>query len=171
MTKDNSKISFKGKPLEVAGESLQEGQKAPDFKLTAQDLTDLSGDSFKGKVLVISTVPSLDTPTCHAQTLRFNKEAAKFGDKVTVLSVSRDLPFAQNRWCEANSVSNVEMASDYKYQTFGESFGVLVPSLGLLARAVFVINQVGEIVYLEYVEELSSEPDYDGALSAIEKLL
>ena len=133
-------------------------------------MADITYDAYKGEVLVISVVPSLDTPTCSLQTKRFNKEVTTFGDHVKVLTVSMDLPFAQNRWCGAEGVSNVKTASDYKYRGFGEAYGVLMSEMGLLARAVFVINKSGKVVYVDYVTEMSAEPNYDEVISSVKSL-
>ena len=164
-------ITFKGKPLGLSGREIRATDNLPEFKLTANDLTDLSGDSYKSKILVISVVPSLDTPVCSIQTKRFNQEAAAFSEDVVILTVSMDLPFAQKRWCGAESATRVVTASDYKYRSFGEAFGVLIPDLGLLARAVFVADRHGKIVYAEYVPEIAQEPNYDAALHAIKQVL
>jgi thiol peroxidase len=165
--KDNSKITFQGKKLTVEAPSLKEGSTLPKFTLTAQDMSDLSSDSFKGKVLVLSVVPSLDTPTCSTQTKRFNQEASRLGDKIKLLTVSMDLPFAQKRWCGAEGVSNLQTGSDYKHRAFGSAFGCFIKEWGLLARAIFVANSKGVITYCEYVPEISSEPNYEEALKAV----
>jgi len=170
MNTTNTNITLHGNPLKVAGNALTVGQPLPSFTLTANDLSDLKSDSFKGTVLVISVVPSLDTPTCAKQTSRFNQEASKLGSAITILTVSRDLPFAQKRWCGLEGADRVVTASDYKYRTFGESFGALAADVELLARAVFVVDKGGIIRHVEYVQELSAEPQYDAALAMAKDL-
>ncbi len=167
----NQNMTIHGDPLEVTGTCLQVGGKMPTFTLSGADLKDISSTSFSGKVLVISVVPSLDTPTCDLQTKRFNKEASTLSDDVVVLTVSRDLPFAQKRWCGANDAASITVASDYKYRTFGQAFGVDVPGVGLLARAVFVVDTTGTIQYIDYVSELTAEPEYAPVLETVKGLV
>ena len=159
--------SFKGSPLTLVGRELKVGDHVPDFVLTGNDMADLTGNSFAGKKLIISVLPSVDTPVCAAQTRHFNEAAAALGSDVVILTVSLDLPFAQKRWCAAEGVERVVTASDYKHRVFGEAFGVLLKEWGLLARAVFVADTSGKIVYAQYVDEVSSEPDYEPVLSAV----
>jgi thiol peroxidase len=170
MNKNNQNITFKGNKITVAGNALKEGQAAPGFKLTAGDMSDLTFDNFKDKVVILSVVPSLDTPVCSVQTKKFNDEAARLPEHVMVLTVSRDLPFAQNRWCGANSAERVKTASDFKYRTFGAAYGAELPDLGLLARAIFVVDRKGTIQHVEYVGEVTSEPDYQAALDKAKSL-
>ncbi len=164
-------VTLKGNPLAVEGTELKAGDAAPDFKLR-KSLKDESGlADYSGKVLIINAVPSLDTPVCDLQGKRFNKEAAALGDGAVVLMVSRDLPTAQARWCGASDAENIVCLSDYKDQTFGNAWGVELPDLGVLARAVFVVGADGRIAYAEYVPEIAQEPDYDAALEAAKKAL
>lgn len=160
----NKNITFKGGKLTVRGRELKVGDALPNFKLTGVDMKDILPAQFAGKVLVLSIVPSLDTPVCAVQTKRFNQEIAGFGDRAAVLTVSRDLPFAQKRWCGAEGVQNVTTGSDYKYREFGEATGTEIEELGLLARAVVVADAKGIVRHVEYVPEISSEPDYGSAL-------
>lgn len=171
MSSSNSKITFKGEVLEIIGKALNVGQALPSVKLTANDMSDSGLEQYKGKVRIILSVPSLDTPVCSAETLKFNEEASKISDNLKVIVVSRDLPFAQKRWCGTEGISSVVTLSDYKYQGFGEAFGVLIQSWGLLARAVFVVDQNSVVRYVEYVPEVSSEPNYALALESAKKLL
>ena len=159
--------TFQGKPLALAGSELKVGSKMPEFKLTANDMSDLTSGSLAGKTLVIVAVPSLDTGVCSIEAKRFNQEAVKLGSNVVVLVVSRDLPFAQKRWCGAEGVENVVTASDYKYRTFAESFGTLIVDWQLSSRAVFVVDATGTLKHVQYVPEIASEPDYDAVLKAI----
>src|SRR5690606_39247815 len=122
---------------------------------------DTSNKDYEGKVLVISVIPSIDTPVCQVQTKRFNEEVSKLSGNVCVLTVSRDLPFAQKRWCAAEGIDQVICASDYKYRTFGKAFGVDIENIGLLTRALFVVSPEGKISYVDYVSEVGDEPNYD----------
>lgn len=161
--------AFKGNPLTLLGPEIKVGQKAPDFQVLAQDLTPVALSKFKGRPLIISVVPSLDTGVCDAQTRRFNEEAAQLPD-VTILTISMDLPFAQKRWCGAAGVSKVQVLSDHKDASFGLAFGTLIQELRLLARALFVIDASGAVKYVQYVPEMTTHPDYDGALSVARTL-
>ena len=170
MNKSNQNITFKGNKITVQGDAVKEGQAAPDFKLTAGDMSDLGLEKFKNKVLILSVVPSLDTPVCSTQTKKFNDEAVKLSEDVMVLTVSRDLPFAQNRWCGANAAERIKTASDFKFRTFGKSYGAELPDLGLLSRAVFVIDKQGKVQHVEYVTEVTAEPDYESAIAKAKQL-
>ena len=163
----NKNITFQGNALEVSGKELKVGDTLPSFKLTANDMSDFSSDTLKGKVVVVVTVPSLDTPTCAIETKRFNTEAGKLGDNVKIVVISRDLPFAQSRWCGAEGVTNVTTLSDYKYRTAGEKFGVMIDNWQLLARGIFVADKSGKITHVEYVPSINDEPDYAAVLSAV----
>lgn len=171
VNKNNNVITFQGKPLSIEGQALKEGSSMPSFVLTGQDMADLASASFAGKPLVLSVVPSLDTPVCSIQTKRFNQEAATLGNRVSILTVSMDLPFAQKRWCGAEGASNVRTASAYKYRDFGTAFGCFIKEWGLLCRAIFVIDAAGKVTYCEYVPEISAEPNYDAALKALSAVL
>ena len=164
-------ITFKGGPLTLVGPTLKVGDKAPEFEATANDLSPVKLSSFKGRVCVITSVPSLDTPVCDLETRRFNQEAQKLGDKVVVLTISMDLPFAQKRWCGAAGVASVQTLSDYHGAQFGQAYGVLIKELHLLARTVFVVDQQGVIRYIQVVNEVTSEPNYDEVLQAARALL
>ena len=161
-------ITFKGAPKVLVGEELKVGDKAPDFTVLANDLSPKSLSDFDGPK-IISVVPSLDTGVCDAQTKRFNEEADRLGN-VKVLTISMDLPFAQDRWCGANGVKNVVTLSDHRDASFGKAFGVLIEDMRLLARAVFVLNSDNEVTYAEYVSEATNHPDYEGALSAAKEV-
>jgi len=168
---NKSIITFKGNAMTLVGQQVSVGQKAPDFNLTANDLSSVSLKNSAGKVRILSVVPSVDTPVCDLQTKRFNEEANKLGDKVVVLTVSMDLPFAQKRWCAAAGVSNVQLLSDYKDHSFGVAYGVRIKELGLLTRAVFVIDAQDTVQYAEFVSEVTTAPNYDAAIAAAKKLL
>jgi len=163
-------VTMKGKPLTLAGNEVKAGDAAPDFVCVANDLSEVKFSSFRGKIVVLSSVPSLDTGVCDRETRRFNEEAAKLGDDVRVLTVSMDLPFAQKRWCAAAGVERVTTLSDYRDASYGRSYGVLIKELRLLARAVFVVDREGKVRYVQLVKELSTEPDYDAVLAAVREI-
>lgn len=158
-------VTFKGNPLTLIGPEITPGSPAPDFDVLAQDLSPVTLGSSKGKVRLISVVPSLDTPVCDAQTRRFNVEAAKLPN-VDVLTISMDLPFAQKRWCGAAGIDKVTVVSDHRRGSFGKAYGTFVKELRLLSRAVFLIDASDTVRYVEYVPEITSHPNYDAALAA-----
>lgn len=158
-------VTFKGNPVTLIGNEVKVGDKAPDFKVLANDLSEVTLADTKGFVRLISVVPSIDTGVCDAQTRRFNEEAAKL-DNVKVLTVSVDLPFAQKRWCGAAGIENVQMLSDHRDVSFGQAYGVLIKELRLLTRAVFVIDSSDTVTYVEYVPEATNHPNYDAAIEA-----
>ncbi|WP_433743676.1 thiol peroxidase [Falsibacillus pallidus] len=158
-------ITFKQNPVTLLGNEVKVGDKAPDFKVLANDLSEVTLADSKGSVRIISVVPSIDTGVCDAQTRRFNEEASKLGN-VKVLTISVDLPFAQKRWCAANGIENVQTLSDHRDLSFGEAYGVHIKELRLLARAVFVVDSSDEVTYVEYVSEATDHPDYEGAIEA-----
>ena len=167
MTERTGAITFKGGPLTLVGEELTVGRPAPDFTLVTNGLEGKSLSDFRGKVLVLVTIPSLDTPVCDVETRRFNEEAASLGDDVAIAAVSVDLPFAQARWCGAAGVERVETLSDYKDHAFGEAYGLLIKELALLARAIVVVDRSGNISNVQLVSEVTEEPDYAAAIAAI----
>ncbi len=163
-------ITMKGNPLTLVGKALKVGDRAPDFGVLDNNLSPVNLGAYKGKVCIISAVPSLDTPVCDLETRRFNQEAAHLSPDIVILTVSMDLPFAQKRWCGAAGVDKVITLSDYKDASFGAAYGVLIKELRLLARAVFVVDRKGLIQYIEVVKELTQEPNYEAALQAAKKL-
>ncbi len=170
MSATATRVTLKGNPITLSGNEIQVGQSAPDANLTANDLSVVTIASFKGKKVVLSVVPSLDTPTCDLQTKRFNKEASNLGDNVVILTISMDLPFAQKRWCGATGSDKVKTLSDHREASFGQAYGLLIQNLRLLARAVFVIDTNGTIVYKQIVPEVSQEPNYDEVIQALKKI-
>jgi thioredoxin-dependent peroxiredoxin len=164
-------ITFQGNPLTLLGRELKVGDPAPDFEILNNDLQPVRISPFRGKVLVIASVPSLDTPVCDMETRRFNMEASKLGDAVQILTVSMDLPFAQKRWCGAAGIEKLITLSDHREAAFGQLYGVLIKELRLLARAVFVVDREGTVRYIQIVKELTQEPDYEEVLAAVKKLL
>lgn len=163
-------ITMKGNPLTLVGKEVKVGDMAPDFEVVANDMSVVKFSSYRGKICIICSVPSLDTSVCDIETRRFNEEAGKLGSDVAVLTISMDLPFAQKRWCGAAGVKNVQTLSDYREASFGEAYGVLIKELRLLARAVFVVDKKGAIRYIQLVKEVASEPDYEAALNAVKGL-
>jgi len=171
MQERNDVITFQGNPLTLLGTELKVGDTAPDVTVLANDLSPVKLSSYKGKVCVISIVPSLDTPVCDMQTRKFNQEAGSLDDNVAILTMSMDLPFAQARWCGAAGVDKVVTLSDHRDAGFGKAFGVLIKELRLLARAVFVVDKEGTIRYIQLVKEVTEEPDYNAVLEAVKKLV
>lgn len=171
MSERSGAVTFKGTPLTLIGKEVKEGEPAPDFTALDNDLSPVSLSSFKGKVCVICSVPSLDTPVCDAETRRFNEEASRLGDDVVILTVSVDLPFAQKRWCGAAGVDRLKTLSDHRELTFGYAYGVVIKELKLLARAIFVVDKGGILRYIQLVKEVADEPDYETVLSQVKKLL
>ncbi len=162
-------VTMGGNPVTLVGPEIKPGQKAPNFNAVGKGLAPVSLDKFQGKVKIITSVPSLDTPVCDAETRRFNEEAGKLPGDVQILSVSMDLPFAQARWCGAAGVDKVTTISDYRDRDFGQKYGTLMKENGLLCRAVFVVDKNDNVVYSEYVKEIREHPNYDAALQAAMK--
>ncbi len=166
MAKERSgAVTMRGNPLTLIGPELKAGDAAPEATLLNGGLAETSIRS-ADKVRIVSVVPSLDTPVCDIQTKRFNEEAGQLGDDIEIVTVSADLPFAQVRWCSANSVDRVICLSDHREMTFGNAYGVHVKELRLDARAIFVIDRQGKLVHAEYVKEIAEQPDYSAALKA-----
>lgn len=164
-------VTMKGKPMSLVGDEIKVGQTAPDVELVAMDLSARKIRDYRGKVVILSTVPSLDTSVCNIQTRRFNDEASDLGEDVKIVTVSMDLPFAQKRWCGEADVDQIDFLSDYKTHEFGNKYGLRVKELGVIARSVTVIDKQGRIVHHDLVKEIAEEPDYDAALEAAKKAL
>jgi thiol peroxidase len=171
MVERSGEVTMKGNPLTLEGPALKIGDKAPDFVVLNNDLAPVSLSSYSGKVCILSSVPSLDTPVCDMETRRFNQEAGNLGPDVVVLTISMDLPFAQKRWCGAAGVEKVITLSDHRDASFGSAYGVLIKELRLLARSVFVVDKKGVIRYIQLVKELTQEPDYEAVLKAVKACL
>jgi thiol peroxidase len=171
MSERTGLVTSRGKPLTLVGDEIKVGQKAPDFRVLANDLSPVEFSSFRGKVCVISSVTSLDTGVCDAETRRFNQEAERLGGDVAILTISMDLPFAQRRWCAAAGVDSVQTLSDHREASFGAAYGVLIKELRLLARAVFVVDREGAVRYIQLVKEVSDEPDYEAVLAAVREVV
>jgi thiol peroxidase len=167
-------VTFLGNPLTLVGAEVAVGSPAPDFDIVAFEnggMNHIRKADLLGKPAFISVVPSLDTPVCQVQTKTFNQKLAALGDKITALTVSLDLPFAMSRFCGAEAITSMRSGSDYMDRSFGEHWGVLIDELKILARAVFVLDAQGVVRYAQVVTEVASEPDYDAALAALEKLV
>lgn len=162
--------TMKGNPVTLLGNEVKVGQSAPNATLVANDLSNFELSSLKGKKVILSVVPSLDTGICDLQTKRFNQEASKLGSDVVILTISMDLPFAQKRWCGAAGVDKVKTLSDHRDASFGQAYGVLIKGLRLLTRSIFIIDTKGNIAYKQIVPEITTEPNYDEALSALKKI-
>ncbi len=169
MSTTATRVTMKGNPVNLAGKEPQIGQPAPEAVLTANDLSEVKLSSFQGKKIILSVVPSLDTPVCDLQTKRFNKEASSLADTV-ILTVSMDLPFAQKRWCGAAGSDKVKTLSDHRQASLGQAYGVLIENLRLLTRAIFVIDSQGILRYKQIVPEITQEPNYEEVLTAVKKL-
>ncbi|MGL5416524.1 MAG: thiol peroxidase [Clostridium sp.] len=161
------RVIFDGLDLELKDKPVVVGQKAPDFEVVDKDLNKVTLKDTKGKRVFLA-VPSVDTPVCDLEIRRFNKEAASLGD-VTIYTMSADLPFAQERWCGNAGVDKVITLSDYQKNSFGRNYGVLIEDLALLTRAVFVVDENDEVVYVEYSKDASDHPDYDAVLNLLRK--
>lgn len=163
-------VTMKGNPIELVGPRLAPGQKAPEFTAVGEGLNAVSLKDTAGKVRLFSVVPSLDTPVCNIQTHKFAEQLNALGDKVAAYTISLDLPFAMKRFCSDANIKNLTNLSDAHNHSFGENYGVLIQGLPipLLARAIFVIDTNDVIQYVEYVPEIAQEPNYDGALAAIQ---
>ncbi|WP_069998633.1 thiol peroxidase [Cellulosilyticum sp. I15G10I2] len=159
------KITFKGNPITLEGNILEVGDSAPDFLVSDNSLAPMGLKDTSGKRVFVS-VPSIDTSVCDMEVRRFNEEATKMKD-VSIYLISMDLPFAQTRWCGNAGIEAVKTVSDYKDRSFGQSYGTYIKELGLLTRAVFVIDENNKITHIEYCEEVTKEPDYDKVLQAL----
>lgn len=164
------KVTFGGKPVTLVGNRCKAGEKAPSFTVIDAALQPVSSEDFRGKVRIFSVFPSVDTSVCSLQNIRFNREASKLGDDVVVLALSVDLPFAQKRFCVAEGIDRVHVFSDYKELDFGMKYGFVIDELRLLARGVVVVDRDDVVRYVEYVPEITHEPDYDKALAFVRDL-
>lgn len=159
-------VTLKGNPITLLGARVEANEDAPNFTALKDLVTPASLSDSTGKVRVILSVPSLDTPVCQVETRKFNEAAAGLGEDVQILVVSIDTPFAQARWCGAEGISAVQPLSDFKDRDFGVKYGVEIKGLGIYTRAAFVVDRQGVVVYSEYVPEVAAEPNYDAILEA-----
>jgi thiol peroxidase len=166
-----TEITFRGEPVKITGNETKTGQTAPDFTLTGTALNPVKLSDFKDKVKIISVFPSIDTGVCAIQTKRFNMEASKLSEDIVIMCISKDLPFAQSRFCAAEGISRVITLSDYRDNEFGEKYGFLIEELGLLTRGVIVIDKDNIVQYVEYVKEVAEEPNYAKAIEEAKNAL
>lgn len=165
------RVTFKGNPITLLGEDVPVGATAPDFTANVSLMETMTLSSLRGKVVVLTTAPSVDTGICALQLKAFNAKAAELSDDVVILYASLDLPFALGRFCAAEGIKSVRTISDYKFREIGPRYGLYMEELGLLARATFVIGRDGKVVYREIVPEMTHEPKYDPALEAVKAAL
>lgn len=162
-------ITLKGNAVHTSGDLPVVGSQAPDFKLVKNDLSESSLSDYKGSKVILNIFPSIDTGTCAASVRQFNKEAAEL-DNTKVLCISRDLPFAQARFCGAEGIANVVNLSDFRTGSFGKDYGLQIvdgPLNGLLSRSVVILDESGKVIYTEQVPEIVDEPNYKAALEAL----
>ncbi len=164
-------VTFKGEPLVLTGQAVKVGQKAFNFELVAPDLKILRLSDFRGKIKVINFFPSLDTPVCDLQVKEFNQRAAGLNPLVVVMGISKDLPFAQARFCSANEIKNEVVLSDYRFSSFGLNYGFLIKELNLLARGSLIIDQQDKIRYLQLVNEITQSVNFNEVFNALQRVL
>lgn len=163
-------VTFGGDKMTLQGTQVKVGEKAPEFTAVKNDLSSFNSKDYEGKVVVYSVAPSIDTSVCSIQAKTFNEKATELSDDVVVVTITEDLPFAQARFCGAEGIDNAMIVSDYKDHEFGTKYGFLIEELQLLARGVVVVNREGEITYVEYVEEVTNEVDFDAAMEAVKAI-
>ena len=171
MTERKNLVTFAGNPVTLLGDEVKVGDKAKDFTALNKDLSEFKLSSTLGKVVVITAFPSIDTGVCALQATRFNQEAAKLGDKVAVITISVDLPFALGRFCAAEGIENAITVSDYRDLDFGSKYGFIIKELRLLERGAIVIDKEGFVKYVEYCSEITNHPNYDAVMEVVNSLL
>lgn len=164
-------FAAKGNPLTLLGPQIKVGDTAPEIVASDISMNDVKLSDFKGKVVVLSVFPSIDTPVCATQTRTFNKKATELSSEVVILTISKDLPFALGRFCAAEGINNIHTLSDYKFSRFGLEYGFLVKENQLLARGVVIIDKKGVVQYKEITKDIVNEPDYDEAIEVIKQLV
>lgn len=164
-------IHFKGSPLTLIGKRIKIGRRAPNFKVVSQDLKEVTLSDFKDKIKILTSFPSLDTPVCDLQVKEFNKRAASISKDVAIIAISKDLPFAQKRFCQDNEITNISVLSDYRYSSFGMKYGLLIKELNLLARSVIIADKNNIIRYIQIVDELTTPPDYEDVIKNMQGLI
>lgn len=165
------KVTFQGNPLTLVGRVVKVGSRAPDFKVTSQSLLPVTLGDFKGKIKVITSFPSIDTPVCDLQVKEFNKRATGLSSEVAIVGISKDLPFAQKRFCETFDIKNVQVVSDYQTASFGINYGLLIKELNLLGRSVIIVDKADVVRYFQLVPEITKSPDYDDVLKNLAEVL
>ncbi len=166
MTTNKVSVTMRGKPVVLLGTTIDAGAPAPDFHVVDNGFHPVKLSDFKGSIVLISAVPSLDTPLCSLQTKRFNEEAAQLPSNVIVLAISEDLPFAQKRFCESEKIGRIKTLSDSVWRDFGIKYGIVIENMGLLARSIWIVDADGLLTYREIVPEITTHPNYDAALQA-----
>ncbi|CAM4424017.1 thiol peroxidase [Pseudoalteromonas ostreae] len=169
-TLDAGKVSAQSKPITLLGQGVKLGDKAPDFKVVDGSFRPVTLADFQGKAILISVVPSLDTGVCSIQTKHFNEKVASQFPNIAMLTISADLPFAQKRFCKAENIDKITALSDSVWRDFGQNYGLIIKDMGLLTRAVFVLDTSHKVVYKQLVADLSTEPTYDPVLTALTAL-
>ena len=164
-------IKFKGNPMTLVGRNIKIGDSAPDFRVVSVDLKEMTLSDFNSKIKLITTFPSSDTPVCDLQIKEFNRKAVAFSPELAVLGISKDLPFAQKRFCNENDINHIGLFSDYKYTSFGINYGLLIKELNLLARSIIILDKNNIVRYMQIVEELTSAPNYEDALKNLDKIV
>lgn len=170
MEKRKDLVTMGGDPVTLIGKEIKVGDKAPDFIALKNDLSPYSLKDAGNGVKIISVVPSLDTGVCELQTINFNETATELGN-VTILTISVDLPFAQGRFCSANSIDKVVTLSDHKDLSFGMNYGFVIEELRLLSRGIVILDKDNMVKYVEYVKEVTDHPNYDKAIEEVKKLI
>lgn len=170
LTETTNLVMAGNKYVTLLGNQVNLGDIAPDFKVVTESFSPVTLAEFKNKAVLISVVPSLDTGVCSIQTKRFNEEVTNLPEDVVILTISNDLPFAQKRFCKTEKVDNIKVLSDAVWRNFGQNYGLLIKDMGLLTRAIFIIDTDGKIAYKELVSNISQHPDYDTALAKLKSL-
>ena len=170
LTQTQNLVKAGDKYVTLLGTQVNIGEKAPNFKVVDKNFAPIALADFTEQTVLISVVPSLDTGVCSLQTKRFNEESAKLPENITILTISNDLPFAQKRFCKAEKVENIKVLSDSVWRDFGAKYGLLIKDMGLLTRAIFIIDSQGKVAYKELVENISQHPDYDKALAEVKNI-
>jgi len=170
LTQTQDLVKANDKYVTLLGNQVKIGDKAPSFRVVDKNFTVVNLADFKDRTLLISVVPSLDTGVCSLQTKRFNEEAAQLPKDITILTISNDLPFAQKRFCQVEKVNQIKVLSDSVWRNFGENYGLIIKDMGLLTRAIFIIDSQGIVKYKEIVANISQHPDYESALTAVKNI-
>ena len=170
LTQTQNLVKANNKFVTLLGTQVAIGEQAPNFKVVDKNFVPVQLSDFKDQTILISVVPSLDTGVCSIQTKRFNEEAAKLPSNITLLTISNDLPFAQKRFCKVESVDQIKVLSDSVWRNFGENYGLIIKDMGLLTRAIFIIDNQGKVKYKELVANISQHPDYVSALNAVKDI-
>lgn len=166
----NNLVKAGDKYVTLIGHQVNVGDQAPNFKVVDANFSPVKLSNFANKAVLISVVPSLDTGVCSLQTKRFNEEVSQLSDNIVILTISNDLPFAQKRFCKAENIDKVKVLSDSVWRDFGQQYGLLIKDMGLLTRAIFIIDQQGNIAYKELVESIASHPNYEMALATLQAI-